>query len=195
MHKNVVVLYLLGLSMAFPLLANAAVTQEFDLTKAESSVAFKATGRPSALKINGQGAKLLGKVTTSEGVISGQLKVKLNDFQTGISLRDRHMKEKYLETSKFPDAILTLSKVEVPRDFLDKKLTVKDCPFEGILKIRDVERPVKGKALIDASAGNNILVETDFKIKVSDYNIDIPTYMGITVADEVDVHTKMKLIQ
>lgn len=196
MIKNVSKIFAgLFFCLTFTSIASAAPNREYDLSKGESAVTFKATGRPSALKINGHGAKLSGKINTDEGGISGQLLIKLDEFQTGIGLRDRHMKEKYLETAKFPTAVLTLSKVDVPKDFLDKKLSIKDCAFEGLLKIKDVERPVKGTAIIDARDGGNILVETDFKIKVSDFKIEIPTYMGVTVADEVDVHTKLKLIQ
>ncbi len=34
---------------------------------------------------------------------------------------------------------------------------------------------------------------TEFKVLVSDFKIDIPTYLGIKVADEVTIKTRMNL--
>ena len=42
--------------------------------------------------------------------ISGMAKVDLNKLDSGIELRDEHLKEKYLHTKKFPDAMILINK-------------------------------------------------------------------------------------
>ena len=102
----------LGL-LLIPTLSFASV--KVDLSQAPSGVEFLAVGKPSALKINGTGGKLAGTIEVDGTEIKGRILVKINDFSTGISLRDQHMKEKYLETEKFSDAWLEIKKIELDR--------------------------------------------------------------------------------
>ena len=72
---------------------------------------WQATGNPGMVKIDGAGGKVTGTVERSGGKVAGTFDCQLNDFQTGIDTRDHHMREKYLETAKFPVAQLKLDPV------------------------------------------------------------------------------------
>src|SRR3954449_1384388 len=69
----------------------------------ESGVTFRAAG-PAGLTIEGSTADL---AVTDEGD-NVAVTVPLGNLHTGIEVRDRHMKEKYLEVGKFPEAKLVL---------------------------------------------------------------------------------------
>jgi polyisoprenoid-binding protein YceI len=93
----------------------------------------------------------------------------LDDLKTGISLRDKHMKEKYLETEKYPTATLKAAKGKGGR-------------FVGILAVHGVEQKINGTYEISGSE-----LTTKFKTKASGYHISKASYMGVGVVDDVDV--------
>lgn len=172
--------------------ATIALPEKYDLSQQETSVEFLAVGKPSLLKINGSGAKLIGNIEILANQVKGEFKVLLKDLTTGIELRDKHMKEKYLEVDKFPEAIFTISKIDLPTDFLIQKKLFSAVPFEGKIKIKGVDQEIKGNADVDTT-GSLIIIKTEFKSQISSFHIDIPSYLGIKVADEVTIKTAMKL--
>ena len=151
---------------------------------ADSSATFEAVGRPSLLKISGKGAKLSGDMKIADGSATGKFDLDLTGFDTGIDTRNEHMKEKYLETQKYPKATLTLEKVALPAGF--KPGQAADAKFTGQLTVKDVSKPVEGTVKIASAA--EMPATADFKFKLSDYPVGVPKYMGITVADDVSVH-------
>jgi polyisoprenoid-binding protein YceI len=116
--------------------------------------------------------------------ISGSLQVNLETLDTGIGLRDRHMKEKYLEVQKGPEyAVATLEDIRVER--LDGKTALK-----GILQLHGQRREVSGTADIKQEDGR-VRVQAQFPVRVSDFQIPKPTYLGVGVRDEITVKVSM----
>lgn len=151
----------------------------------EGQVSFEAIGKPSMLKIKGQGAGVEGQFKIDQGKISGQVIFKLETLKTGIKLRDEHMKEKYLQVKQYPESTLTLEKMILPNHFSITNPMTADSEFVGILDLHGIKKEIKGRFKVE----NEKLVTTaDFEIKLSDFNIDIPTYLGVKVADVVKVH-------
>ncbi|MEK7691205.1 MAG: hypothetical protein AAB425_09310, partial [Bdellovibrionota bacterium] len=60
--------------------------------EAKSKAEFRAVGRPGILKIHGEGAKPSGTLNDSEGKWSGTLRIQVDQFGTGIGMRDEHLK-------------------------------------------------------------------------------------------------------
>lgn len=158
------------------------------IEKDKSSVEFLAIGRPSALKIRGTNAKPEGKVTFKEKGMEGTILLNLENFETGMSLRDRHMKEKYLETGKedFKNAQLTLSKVELPKDYWKNPSQFKTS-FVGKLLLHGVEKEISGEMEIGSASKESIQGQARFSIVLTDFGIAIPSFSGITVAEKVDI--------
>ncbi len=163
-----------------------------DLAQQSSQVEFLAVVKPGGIKINGTGGKLGGNLEIDKNQIKGRIAVNLNDLTTGIDRRDKDMKEKYLETAKFSDAWLEIDKIDLPEDFLTNKKNYSDVPFSGKLSLHGVEKPVSGTADVDTSK-DAPSVATEFKISIAAFNIQEPKFMGIKVADEVTVKTRMNL--
>jgi polyisoprenoid-binding protein YceI len=119
------------------------------------------------------------------GAVEGSLTVDLRTLATGINLRDNHMREGYLEVQKgdgFQAA--TLSKIQLGG--IDPTLPVGKATFRGTLTLHGQEREVTGTADIKRS-GSTLKVQASFPVKVSDFAIASPTYLGVGVRDEVTI--------
>lgn len=147
------------------------------------NVSFRAIG-PAGLTIDGKGQN----VAASES--GGTIKVvaKLTDLKTGIDLRDDHLK-KALEVNKYPDAILTIerSKLNLPAD--GKTL---ESSGIGQLTLHGVTKPTKFfyKA---TRAGADYEVKGRLEIDISQFKIEPPSYLGVTVEKDVKVKTNFKV--
>ena len=152
------------------------------------NVEFLATGWPSALKIHGKGSGPDGVLTISDRAVSGSLSVDLASLETGIGLRDRHLKEEYLQVDRYPQARLTLSHLDVAQVPDGAAFGPVTVPFDGTLLLHGVEKPVSGQAKVTRHDAR-VTVSAQFSIKLGDFGVEIPKYMGITVAEKVDVKT------
>jgi polyisoprenoid-binding protein YceI len=150
---------------------------------------FVATGRPSMLRIHGQSKGPEGSVVLDGNTITATLSLNLSDLSTGIDLRDNHMKEKYLEVKSYPTAILTLKPLVLPKFEGDGS---KEVPFTGDLNLHGNTKPVSGIAVI-SSKNNGYTIAARYPIHLSDFKIEIPSYMGIKVADDVNVTVQLKV--
>lgn len=169
-----------------------ALKEEGIVLKAQpqlGEVAFEAVGKPSFLKIKGQGEGPEGKVQIAQS-ITGEFKFKLATLNTGIEMRDKHMKEKYLQVSQHPEAVLKLR--ELSEWSTDKGEAVA-VPFKGTLSLHGVEKPIAGTVDIKKK-GAGYEITANFETKITDYSIEIPNYAGITVADNVKVIVKSELL-
>ncbi len=151
-----------------------------------SPVTFQAIGKPGFLKINGENANVEGTIVSNDGKLSGTLTVPLTKLSTGIDLRDEHMKNKYFEIEKYPNAVLTLD--ETPSTLDGKEQT-----FTGKLKLKNVEKPVKGTLIFKDQSGKEATGHAEFEVKMQDFaELGVPSYKGITVADVVKIKVDIK---
>lgn len=156
---------------------------QFKTPAPAGSVQFLAVGRPSMLKIHGTGSKLEGKLQVQGKEVSGKVSIPLSTLDSGIALRTEHMKEKYLEVKKFPQAELELVQAEVDEKTLS---TSGEKPFRGKLSLHGKQKEVQGT--FELKDG---VVKAKFPLTLSDYAIEIPSYLGIKVADLVDVNVEI----
>lgn len=179
------------LLISFIGLQAAALPVESKLGKSE----FLAIGRPAALKISGLGAGPQGTLqVTSSGetlLVTGELTVDLDSFDTGISLRDQHMKEKYLETGKNRYSVLKFQNAPVPQKVLDGHGSAN---LPAVLRLHGVEKPVEVQTQFQKE-GTAIKAVSQFQLKISDFGIPIPSFSGITVADNVQIKIETQVAQ
>lgn len=150
----------------------------------ESKVVFKATG-PAGLSFEGKNRN----VALTESGNNVVLTVKIDGFTTGIALRDRHMKEKYLETSKYPTARFEVdkSKLKFPSGGSVSGST------EGKLTMHGVTRPVKISYRAEGDS-KRAKVEGSAQLNIKEFNIDVPSYLGVTVKPNVDVQVQLGVV-
>jgi len=153
--------------------AGAGLTQT-----GESKVTFLATG-PGGIKIEGQTAQLEFKENSEQW----EIVVTLDTLTTGISLRDRHMKEKYLETPKYPKAELVVRKSELRSPSAGGSSEGKAA---AILKLHGRQKAVSIDYRV-RRVGSGYLVNGTIHLDMRDYDVATPSYLGVSVKPNVEV--------
>ena len=110
------------------------------------------------------------------------LEVDLNSLDTGIGLRNRHMRENYLETDRYP---ITHFKGKMISSTIVDDTTI-SIEAEGVIFIHGIEQPLNLKAdLIKRTDG--FRVKTNFIVKLSDFNIEIPSIMFYKIDENMQL--------
>ena len=118
------------------------------------------------------------------GAVRGTLQVDLQTLETGIGIRDRHMKNNYLEVEKGAGfSTATIDDIRVEK--LDGKST-----FTGVLTLHGQKKKISGAADLQQRDGR-IKVQAQFALKVSDFEIPAPTYLGVGVRDEIQIKVSL----
>ena len=126
-----------------------------------------------------------GNVTPmSGGALKGALAVELVKLETGISLRDRHLRQNYLEVQKGPDfSVAKLDNIKIER--LPGKTT-----FKGTLTLHGQQREVSGTADVQQD-GKGYRVDASFPLLISSFQIPEPKYLGVGVQDEITIKVNL----
>ncbi len=122
----------------------------------------------------------------------GELTVELRSLDTGISLRNEHMLEKYLEVGKgagYEKAVL--SEIRLPD--ADAGSFQGQTTFTGTFALHGTSRPVSGRAQIRRE-GERVHVEASFPVQLAAYGIPKPQFMGVGVKDEVEVKASLQAV-
>lgn len=152
--------------------------------------------------INGQTNKLVGSVIIDETTdltkpVQANFDVDLNSIDTGIPLRNEHMRDNFLETKKFPKASFVLTKLINPPKKLEvgKKVTLK---AEGNFSLHgqtvkktipiDVTYFTKCDSIKEKRPDCDILqIKASFPVAFKDHGIKRPEVVFQKLADTVIV--------
>lgn len=178
MNKTSRLLSLLLLA-ALPAAASAALK-----ARTPAQVSFVALG-PAGLRIEGKSSDLQVTDRLDALVVT----VPLGRLETGISLRDHHMHEKYLESQKYPNAQLAVARsaITFPAPGQTTEGTV---PATLALHGKSKTVPVHYRA---TRSGKAYEVKGDLKVDFREFGIEIPNYLGATVKPPVDVNVAFVL--
>lgn len=131
---------------------------------------------------------LSGSVTAGSSgsrTFDGTLSVNLRTLDTGIDLRNEHLRENYLEVGKGPGFdSATLSEIDL--DQFNPDAPEGKGSFTGLLTLHGVTRSVTG-AVDVRPVGAGLRVKATFPVDVTAYSIRKPRYLGIGVKDIVEV--------
>ena len=117
---------------------------------------------------------------------SGALRVALDTLDSGIGLRNRHLRETYLEVDRgerFREAVLTELRLA---EALPVGARDHETGFSGTLTLHGVERTIEGAAEI-RRGGGEVRVEARFPLSLEDFEIAPPRYLGVGVRDSIRV--------
>jgi polyisoprenoid-binding protein YceI len=131
---------------------------------------------------------LSGSVTPSASgspAFDGSVAVDLRTLDTGIGLRNEHLREKYLEVAKGPGFdTATLSEIDLNR--FNANAPGGKGSFTGLLTLHGVKKTVSGPIEV-RQADTGLRVKASFPVDLLDYTIAKPRYLGIGVKDVVQV--------
>ncbi len=163
--------------------------------------------------IVGTTSQITGKTIVDPDDITKNLKasfeIDLASIKTGITMRDEHLREQYLETEKFPKATLTISnivKVEGDDRKTPQKLESGKSAYvnaEGILALHGVEKNLqlkrvkvtylKGSKELEAGYmfGDLLKIDGSFSLKLSDFQIKVPQFLLMKLSEEIEIEISM----
>jgi hypothetical protein len=127
--------------------------------------------------------------STQPGRLQGELTVDLATLDTGIGLRNSHMRDNYLEVGRgegFSRAVLKNIVVGGDVATLSGRTS-----FTATLLVHGVERPVRGDARLSRDAGG-VRVEASFPVVLAEHAIAKPRYLGVGVRDQVQVRVRFE---
>jgi polyisoprenoid-binding protein YceI len=111
--------------------------------------------------------------------LAGEVSMDLSTIDTGIALRNQHLREKYLEVAKgegFNKAVLSdIQLRDAGGETFDGT-----TGFTGTLLLHGVKRAVTGTTEIHAE-GLNKRVRAEFPLVLTDFGITPPEYLGVGV--------------
>jgi polyisoprenoid-binding protein YceI len=137
-------------------------------------------------------SSLCGTLTLEPGKparLTGELSIDLTTIDTGIALRNQHLREKYLEVGKgkgFDKALLS----DIQLADADGAAFQGRTPFAAKLLLHGVKHPVAGTVEIRPE-GQGRRVRAEFPLQLSDFNVAPPLYLGVGVANRLLVKVQL----
>jgi polyisoprenoid-binding protein YceI len=171
---------LVSLSLVSAAMLVAAVASA-KLAKAGGGTSSFHAGGPAGMSIDGTSSD----VNISDDGSTVTVTVGMNALTTGISLRDKHMKDA-LETDKFSSSSISVSRgsLKIPGTGAESSGDISgSMKLHGQSKNQSFHYSAKND-------GGVISVTATTTVNMSDYGIKPPSYLGVTVKNEVAVTTK-----
>lgn len=137
-----------------------------------------------------------GTIVADPGALTGaidiEITVDLASLDTGIGLRNRHMRENHLHTDDHPVAVFRAGRV-VRADPSDLA-TIGSSRVElvGTLDLHGVVRPLTVAADLELDPDGTLDVACDFTVKLSDHDIPRPKFLIMKLADEQKVRVRLR---
>jgi polyisoprenoid-binding protein YceI len=120
-----------------------------------------------------------------------RVEVELATLDTGIGMRNSHMRERHLQTDQFPLAVLTATAIKTSSaPSLAAGQTV-DVTIAGDFDLHGVKRPMEIAGAATLGADGGLTVEAAFMIRLSDHDIARPQFLVMKLADEQQVRVTL----
>lgn len=155
--------------------------------------------RAPALTFKGVSNNLTGLLNLGDGTVDFYLD--LNTLDTGINLRNRHMRDSYLETAKYPFAEFRGMFGRATSDPGSEPGSVSDLAdgesaevtASGQFTIHGVTRKIRAHGTIQKS-GTEIHLRASFSVELSDYNIDRPrvVFYELSETQRISIDIRME---
>ena len=110
-------------------------------------------------------------------------RVPLAQLDTGIGLRNRHMRG-YLEVGRFPDAELRVPRKGIAFPPPGQSL---EADAQGTLTLHDVSKPCSIRYRVEQGRAGGYRVRGTIRIDIRDFGITVPTYLGVGVEPTVGI--------
>ena len=122
--------------------------------------------------------------------ITVHLEVDLASLDTGSKMRNRHMRENHLETSKYPKAVFDGAAVLSPAGATLEPGRSVTFEAEGTFTVHGVSRRLRCTAEVtrqDAARGGGLAFTAAFPITLGDYDIKRPEFLFMKLAETQQV--------
>lgn len=171
-------------------LPGAGAGQAFHVDRRAANV-VRFVSRAATEEFEGVTSKIDGYVTLDDpalgpragsGATELHLEVDLASLETGIGLRDRHMRDRYLEVSRYPFAVYHGRILRAEPEGGDSwRVTARgELEIHGVVRPRDLTCRVEVR-------GQGYRARCAFEVLLSDHRIEIPKVMFLKLANEISL--------
>jgi polyisoprenoid-binding protein YceI len=158
------------------------------VVKPSSTLEFtaKITGGSFVAKSGAVSGKV--DVDMASGAIKGgEIAVKAASFETGMDMRDKHMRDKYLKAKQHPAIRLVLTGGKVmPKSGSKGKI-------QGKLIVLGKEKAVTLPVKVTSASGKAITVTSEFTVNIEDFGIKQPKFMVVKMDKTVRLKVRLEL--
>ena len=169
----------------------AAGTESWSIAAGNVRVRCRMTVGGSFDAVTSDVSGTLRREASDAGSYTGELRVALATLDTGIGLRNEHLRGTYLELDRGPefrDAVLSGIVLDEPLPAGDGR---HETGFSASLTLHGVQRTVEGEAELRRRNGR-MQVEAEFSLSLDAFDIPPPRYLGIGVRDAIDVAVRFE---
>lgn len=124
---------------------------------------------------------------SASAIKSATIKVKTDSFDTGMSLRNSHMRDKYLEAQKFPEIVFQVENAKVAA------AAGSEGALEGFFTIKGVKKAAKIPVKVAENSGAKLVVTSSFPLNITDYGIPQPGFTMVKMETVINVTLKLVL--
>ncbi len=154
------------------------------------------TSKAPMESFDGKTKKVAGHIICAgEDLSSGlelRIEVDLASIDTGIGMRNTHMRERHLETDDFPLAVFTGQTVMAnSAPALEAGRTV-ELTVRGAFDLHGVSQPRDITAEVTLEDDGSLTVVAGFEVSLEDHDIDRPKFLVMKLADEQQVKVSLK---
>jgi len=152
-------------------------------------------------KILGHTSSVTGSIDLNladiTATVSGKFEVDLNTLDTGIGMRNDHMRDNFLETAKYPTAsfvfkrFISSEKSSLKPGETTKAVAEGEFSIHGVTKTYQVPVALFYDQTNEAAAsrlggakGDLLVVNAEFIVKLADHNIERPQMLFLKLAEE-----------
>ncbi|MBI5058831.1 YceI family protein [candidate division KSB1 bacterium] len=195
------------LALRGPFVAQAG---EFHTLDQDQKNVVEFTSEATMEKIVGRTSSVTGSVNLNLAELTatsgGSFTVDLNTLDTGLSLRNQHMRENHLETKLYPQATFTLKRLESPSAAtlgFGGEVTVTavgDFALHGITKeymipvtLRYLAAGGEAEKRLSGGQGNLLYVTANWTVKLEDHQIKRPEFLFLRLSPEQKIEISVAL--
>lgn len=114
--------------------------------------------------------------------------VDLNSIETGIGLRDNHMRDNYLYTDKWPFAKYEGKITKATRNSQGNF----DVTAKGVFEVKGEKEDKEITAVISEN-GELLNIKTQFIVNLKDHDIEVPSLMGAKISENIDLRVNFRM--
>jgi polyisoprenoid-binding protein YceI len=189
--------------LAVPILLSATValaqnTKTFYINDETGRDIVTFTSKAPLETIVGKTSRVRGYISVDPADITGsargKIEVDLASLQTGIGMRDRHMREQYLETDKYPKTTFEITRIINAGDNVLEDQKPVEMVVEGNFTVHGVTRlievPVTAKLIKETEdtkarhPGDILHIQATFDVILSDHKINRPQFVFLKLDEK-----------
>ena len=157
----------------------------------ENKVVF--VSKASMESFEGKTNKLEGTINVDPAKVGDSaavhFEVDLASLDTGIAMRNKHMRENHLETAKYPKAVFDGAAIRGPGDAVLTSGKTIPLDVEGTFTLHGVSRRIRitVQTTYQPNDGGRITFQTRFPVLLADYAISRPQFLFLKLAESQEV--------